>query len=118
MQLRRYVLAITMLVLPTATFAQYTPSKAQFEKLAKQKAKLMKLQVEIARLQSEVAFEVGTLGRACMEVVIANRWPLDVNCNPQSLAFGVPSQPDPPLSTLIKRQPTEPVPSPAEQKKP
>lgn len=122
MQLKKVFLVL--LLLPAATFAQYAPSKAQHDKLAKQKAKLMKIQVEIARLQTEIVFEVGNLDRSCREVVLANHWPANVECNPQNLMFAAP--PPPPATTTLP-QASSPVtsggpvviqPAPAEPKKP
>lgn len=90
----RKAFALFILLLPVATFAQFTPSKSQHEKLAKQKAKIVSIQLEIARLQTEIMFEVGNLDRICREVTTANHWPAEVGCNPQNLTFAAaPPQP-------------------------
>lgn len=112
---RAFLFTVLALLIPAASTAQYTPSKGQFAKLARQKARLVKIQVEIARLQTEIVFEVGNLDRICREVVLANHWPANVECNPQNLLFAVPPPP-PATATLPQVQP--PAAASPEQKKP
>lgn len=109
--MHRLSIALSIVFLCTASFAQMAPTPGQHKKLMERREKIIKLQDEITRLQTELSFELSQLQLASQKIILENRWPANTQFNPQTFGFA-----EPPLSVQQNAQP--PASSPAQMKMP
>jgi hypothetical protein len=71
---------------------QLAPSPAQHKRLVKQQGRIRKYWENLNRATVEHDYEVLKLAKACEEIITANGWPRNTQCNPETLQFATPPQ--------------------------